>query len=131
MTTKMSKPHGPLDGRHSERVTVSCHIRYAGEMPTQPHRGEGLLKDISACGCKVVSERPVTRGTLLTLTVSLPDGQPPLRLESAHVVWVSGCQFSVRFMQVQPDQRKRLQSFILKSISHDTVSDRRTRFRLA
>jgi hypothetical protein len=43
---------------------------------------------------------------------------------------VSGCQFSVRFMDLSQDRRKRLQAFIWKSISLKTVSDQRTRFRL-
>jgi hypothetical protein len=64
------------------------------------------------------------------LTVALPDGLPPLVLKSAHVVWVSGCQFSVRFMDQSQEQRKRLQTFIWKSISHDNMSDQRSRFRL-
>lgn len=130
-TMQIRKPHALLDGRHSERVAMACRVSYSGEVPTQPHSGEGLTKDISVSGCKIVSECPVTRGTLLTLTITLPDGQPPLVLSSAHVIWVSGCQFSVRFMHISPEHRKRLQSFIWKSISHDTVSDRRTRFRLA
>lgn len=122
--------YAPLDGRHAERVSIACRVRYRGEVPTQPHDGEGLTKDISLSGCKIVSERPVTRGTLLTLTLALPDGQPSLTLPSAHVIWVSGCQFSVRFMHLDPEHRKRLQLFIWKSISHETVCDRRTRFRL-
>jgi len=124
------KPYTLLDGRYAERVAVTCRVQYAGEVSTQPHKGEGLTKDVSVSGCKMVSDRPVTRGTLLTLTITLPDGQPPLSLKSAHVVWVSGCQYSVRFMDLSQDHRKRLQSFIWKSISHDTVSNRRARFRL-
>lgn len=129
-TMNSRKPYVPLDNRYAERVAVTCRVRYVGEVPTQPHQGEGLTKNISVSGCHVLSDRPVTRGTLLTLTVSLPDGLPQLIVKSAHVVWVSGCQFSVRFMDLSQDHRKRLQSFIWKSISHKTVSDQRTRFRL-
>lgn len=124
------KPYVPLDNRYAERVAITCRVRYAGEVPTQPHQGEGLTKNISVSGCHVISDRPVTRGTLLTLSIALPDGLPQLVIKSAHVVWVSGCQFSVRFMDLSQDRRKRLQSFIWKSISHKTVSDQRTRFRL-
>lgn len=124
------KPYVPLDNRYAERVAITCRVRYAGEVPTQPHQGEGLTKNISVSGCQIISDRPVTRGTLLTLTISLPDGLPQLTLKSAHVVWVSGCQFSVRYMNLSQDHRKRLQSFIWKSISHKTVSDQRMRFRL-
>lgn len=124
------KSYAPLDNRYAERVAVTCRVRYVGEIPTQPHQGEGLTKNISVSGCHVISDRPVTRGTLLTLTIALPDGLPELSLKSAHVVWVSGCQFSVRFMDVSQDHRKRLQSFIWKSISHSTVSNQRARFRL-
>ena len=134
MMTKLTmsgrKSYVPLDSRYAERVAVTCRIRYVGEVPTQPHQGEGLTKNLSVSGCHIISDRPVTRGTLLTLTIMLPDGLPQLVLKSAHVVWVSGCQFSVRFMDLNRDYRKRLQSFILKSISHNTVSDHRTRFRL-
>ncbi|MBI3355460.1 MAG: PilZ domain-containing protein [Nitrospirae bacterium] len=124
------KPYSPLDGRHTERVAVTCSVHYVGEVSTQPHKGQGLTKDLSVSGCKIVSDHPVTRGTLLTLTIALPDGLPPLSLKSAHVVWVSGCQYSVRFMHLSQEHRKRLQSFIWKSISHNTVSDHRARFRL-
>ena len=124
------KQYSPLDKRCAERVAITCRVRYKGEVPTQPHQGEGLTKNISVSGCHVLSDRPVTRGTLLTLTISLPDGLPTLSLESALVVWASGNQFSVRFLDLSRDHRKRIQTFIWKSISHNTVSDQRTRFRL-
>lgn len=129
--TKPKKAYTPLDSRHAERVAVTCRVQYSGEVPTQPHVGEGLTKDVSLSGCKMISERPVTRGTLLTLSIALPDGLPPLVLSSAHVVWVSGCQFSVRFMHMSHEVRKRLQAFIWKNISHNTVGHQHTRFRLA
>lgn len=119
------------DGRHAERVAVNCRVTYFGEIPTQPHRGEGLTKDISLSGCKMISHSPVTRGTLLTLMIALPDGDAPLRLFSAHVVWVSGPHFSVRFMQLSQENRKRLQFFILRHITHSTVNDHRARFQIA
>ena len=125
------KTYTPLDNRYAERVTISCRVHYMGEVSTQPHEGEGLTKNVSLSGCQIISDRPVTRGTLLTLTIALPDGLPPLSVFSAHVVWVSGCQFSVRFMSLSTEHRKRLQSLIWKSISHDTVTNQRARFRLA
>jgi PilZ domain len=78
----------------------------------------------------MISERPVTRGTLLSLTIALPDREGPLKLTSAHVVWVSGCQFSVRFLEISQANRKRIQAFLWKNITHDTVQNQRTRFRL-
>lgn len=133
-TSAAAKPVRPnyssLDKRYAERVAVSCSVSYKGEVSTQPHRGEGLVTNLSLSGCKIASEHPVTRGTLLTLTIALPDGSAPLRLSSAHVVWVSGCQFSVRFMQLGQDDRKRIQTFLWKRISHNTVQDQRPRFRL-
>ncbi len=124
------KQYSPLDKRCAERVAITCRVRYTGEVPTQPHQGEGLTKNISVSGCHVITDQHVTRGTLLTLTIALPDGLPTLSLESALVVWVSGSQFSVRFLDLSRDHRKRIQNFIWKSISHNTVSDQRARFRL-
>lgn len=122
--------YSSLDKRFSERVAVTCPVRYSGEVSTQPHTGEGVTKDISLSGCKMISERPVTRGTLLSLTIALPDGERPLKLTSAHVVWVSGCHFSVRFLQISQADRKRIQAFLWKNITHDTVQSQRARFRL-
>lgn len=127
---QMRPAYSSLDKRYTERLAVSCPVRYKGDIPSQPHAGQGLTKDISLSGCKIISDHPVTRGTLLSLTIDLPDGGSPLSLTSAHVVWVSGCQFSVRFMQVSQDQRKRLQTYIWKNISHTTVHNQRPRFRL-
>jgi c-di-GMP-binding flagellar brake protein YcgR len=128
---KPSQPaYSSLDKRYSERVAVTCPVRYSGEVSTQPHEGEGVTKDISLSGCKMISERPVTRGTLLSLTIALPDREGPLKLTSAHVVWVSGCQFSVRFLEISQANRKRIQAFLWKNITHDTVQNQRTRFRL-
>ncbi|ULA64075.1 MAG: PilZ domain-containing protein [Nitrospira sp.] len=124
-----STPLG-LDKRYSERVAIICPVQYAGEVLTQPHKGEGVTKDISLAGCKMISEHPVTRGTLLSLTIALPDGDAPLKLTSVHVVWVSGCHFAVRFMQLGQSDRKRIQAFLWKNITHDTVHNQRARFRL-
>lgn len=122
--------YSSLDKRYSERVAVTCPVRYSGEVPAQPHKGEGVTKDISLSGCKLISDRPVTRGTLLSLSIALPDGDAPLALTSVHVIWVSGCHFSVRFMNLTPADRKRIQSFLWKNITHDTVHNQRARFRL-
>jgi len=105
-------------------------VRFVGEIHTQPHQGEGLTKNISVSGCQIVSPQQVVRGTLLTLAIALPDGLPQLSLKSALVVWVSGCQFSVRFMDLTQQDRKRLQGFLWKRISRDNMSDQRPRFRL-
>ena len=124
------KTYRPVDGRYAERVAVTCPVRYVGEIHTQPHHGDGLTKNISLSGCQIVSPQRVMRGTLLTLTIALPDGLPQLSLKSALVVWVSGCQFSVRFMDLSQQHRKRLQGFIWKRISCDNMKDQRPRFRL-
>jgi c-di-GMP-binding flagellar brake protein YcgR len=129
-TMSNRKSYEPIDNRFAERVVITCRVRYTGEISTQPHQGEGLTKNLSVSGCKIISDSPVARGTLLTLTIALPDELPPLVVTSAHVVWVSGCQSSIRFMRLSEEQRKRIQSFIWKSISRDSLSDNRTRFRL-
>jgi hypothetical protein len=130
LTMQNRHAYKPLDNRHTERVVLTCQVSFVGEIPTQPHQGDGLTKNLSLSGCRIVTDQKVTRGTLLRITVALPDGLPTLILKSAHVVWVSGCQFSVRFMDLGQEQRKRIQAFIWKSISRDNVSDQRSRFRL-
>ncbi|MBH0189595.1 MAG: PilZ domain-containing protein [Nitrospira sp.] len=129
-TMTSRKTYEPIDNRYAERVAVTCRVRYTSEISTQPHQGEGLTRNFSVSGCQIISDHPVTRGTLLTLTIALPDELPPLILSSAHVVWVSGCQSSIRFMHLSQEHRKRIQAFIWKSISRDSLSDKRTRFRL-
>ena len=119
------------DSRHAERIAFTCRVTYTGEIQLRPHIGEGLTKDLSMTGIKIVGNQPVTRGTLLTLTIALPDGQAPLIIFSALVIWVSGVHFSVRFMELSQETRKRIQSFIWKKISKDTVDNKWTRFKIA
>ncbi len=119
------------DSRHAERIAYTCPVSFMGEIPSQPHQGEGLTKDISITGLKIVSTKPVTRGTLLILSLALPDGHPPLRIYSAHVVWVSGVHFSVRFMHLSREQRKRLLAFVLRNIGKEAMDDHWSRFRIA
>lgn len=96
------KSYRPVDGRYAERVAFTCPVRYVGEIHTQPHQGDGLTKNISLPGCQIVSPPRVTRGTLLTLNIALPDGLSQLSLKSALVVWISYCQFSVRMSDQRP-----------------------------
>ncbi|MCP9438492.1 MAG: PilZ domain-containing protein [Nitrospira sp.] len=119
------------DSRHAERVAYTCPVSFTGEIPSQPHQGEGLTQNISVTGLKIVSAQPVTRGTLLTLSLALPDGHPPLRIHSAHVVWVSGAHFSVRFLHLSQEHRKRILSFVLRHIGKEAMTDHWSRFRIA
>ncbi|MCP9454708.1 MAG: PilZ domain-containing protein [Nitrospira sp.] len=118
------------DKRLAERITYTCAVSFTGEIPSQPHQGTGLTQNISITGLKIISHSPVTRGTLLTISLALPDGQPPLTIYSAHVVWVSGAHFSVRFLRLHRDQRKRILSFVLKHIGKAAMNDSWSRFTL-
>ena len=129
-TVETPKADTRKDSRNAERITFKCRVTYTGEIPAHPYSGEGFTKDISICGLRIASSLPMIRGTLLTLIIALPDGHPPLTIFSTLVTRVSHSHFSVRFMDLSKEARRRLQSFICKHINQESVSTKWTRFRI-
>jgi len=123
------KAHSLLDRRYAERVPIRYRITYSGEEGARIITGEGALKDLSKTGCKIVGATS-SLGSRLTLLLNLEDGQAPMRLTDVLVSWIDRESFAVKFPQLSPGERKRLQDVIWKNIKVSSLDDRRTAFRI-
>jgi hypothetical protein len=124
------KAHSLLDRRYAERVPLPYRITYFREEGARIVTGEGVLKDLSKTGCKILGVATNPLGSRLTLILDLKDGQAPMRLTDVLVSWISSDSFAVKFPNLSSEERKRLQDVILKHISLSSLDDRRTAFRI-
>jgi c-di-GMP-binding flagellar brake protein YcgR len=124
------KPHSLLDRRYAERVPIRYRAAYSGTEGARIVRGEGVLKNLSKTGCKILGAATISLGSRLTLLLYLEDAQAPMRLNDTLVSWIDKDSFSVKFPKLSPEERKRLQELIFKNISLSAVDHRRTGFRI-
>lgn len=111
------KAHSLLDRRYAERVPLQYRVAYSGAEGARIVRGEGVVKNLSKTGCKILGTATISLGSRLTLLLYLKDAQAPMRLIDTLVSWVSKDAFSVRFPKLSPEERKRLQKLSLKKTS--------------
>ena len=124
------KAHSLLDRRYAERVPIGYRIKYSGEEGARIVTGEGILKDLSKTGCKILGATTSSLGSRLTLLLDLEDGQAPMRLTDVLLSWIDRDSFSVRFPKLSAEERKRLQEVIWKHVRLSSLDDRRTAFRI-
>jgi c-di-GMP-binding flagellar brake protein YcgR len=106
------KAHSLLDRRYAERVVFRGRITYSGEEGARIVTGEGVLKDLSKTGCKILGTTTSSLGASLALHLHLGDGQAPLRITDAIISGIGKDTFSVRFPSLSPADRKRLQDIV-------------------
>ena len=124
------KAYSLLDRRYAERVPIGYRIDYSGTEGARIVTGEGILKDLSKTGCKILGSTASSLGSSLTLRLCLEDGQPPLCLTGVTVSWIDSVSFSVRFPKLSAEERRRLQEVIWKHVRLSSLDDRRTAFRI-
>ncbi|HSQ52465.1 MAG TPA: PilZ domain-containing protein [Nitrospiraceae bacterium] len=130
LKTNQQKAHSLLDRRYAERVPIRYRITYSGEEGARIVAGEGILKNLSKTGCKILGIAQSSLGSRLTLHLDLEDGQAPMRITDAFVSWISTDSFAVKFPKLSSEERKRLQDVIWKNISLSSLGDQRTAFRI-
>lgn len=124
------KAHSLLDRRYADRVPLQYRVAYSGAEGARIVRGEGVVKNLSKTGCKILGTATISLGSRLTLLLYLEDAKAPMRLIDTLVSWVAKDAFSVRFPKLSPEERKRLQEVIFKNIILSAVDHRRTAFRI-
>jgi len=130
VSINLKKAHALLDRRYAERALVRYRIAYEGEEAFHGCTGEGQLQDLSKTGCKIVSLNPPRLGSRITLTLYLPDGNPPMNLVGTTVCRVSGHTFGIKFPPLTSEERKRLQAIILKRVTLSDSPRERAAFRI-
>jgi len=95
-------------------MKLSCRLLFFGDGELE---GEGTLVDISTRGCRVASIIDSQPGTLLKLSLFLPDYNWPARVDEAVIRWVQGEEFGVEFTVILPSMRRRILMLMIKTQS--------------
>jgi hypothetical protein len=74
--------------------------------------GEGTISNLTALGCSIETDEPLSPDHSIALRLLLPDQQGSLPIEVAHVRWVNGNRAGVEFTQVDRVANLRLHSFV-------------------
>lgn len=72
------------------------------------------MLDISTAGGRAASSVKLHCGTVLKLSLFLPDYQWPLRMEAAGGRWVEEREFGLEFSSIRLAQRERLRALLMK-----------------
>lgn len=97
-----------MEQRRDRRVQVQYPISFEGNQGV----GKGKLFNLSARGCGVESGAFVQVGTTVTIRVYVPTHKEPIHVGRAGVTWSAGQDFGVEFMDMDPQERERLQKLI-------------------
>jgi hypothetical protein len=76
--------------RTHSRVPVHTPMIYVGK----DFAGQGVVRELSRVGCRILGNYPVTPGETLSLRISHPTSPDPFFIEQVGVRWVKGFNFS-------------------------------------
>ena len=88
------------------------HMRCPVEYWTEGGVISGTLLDISKQGWRVAGERPVNKGTMMSLRLCLPGQSTPLTIDEAIVRWTSDSEFGVELISLSQDAAARFSDYL-------------------
>jgi hypothetical protein len=74
--------------------------------------GEGKVTNLSALGCSIETDEPLSVNQHMALRLLLPDKSDSLPIDAAEIKWVVGTRAGVEFTQVEREANLRLHSFV-------------------
>jgi hypothetical protein len=97
-----------MERRERARVAVALPASFSGGSVA----GGGLVTELSAGGCTLVSEELLLGGTTLVLTIHLPEQALPLRVDLAEVRWADGRTNGLKFRRLRLEEKQRLRQLL-------------------
>ena len=82
-----------LVARKYSRFPIHTTMMYLG----RDLAGQGILREISRVGCRLLGNYPVTPGEVLSLRISSPIQPAPVCITNARVMWARGLEFGLAF----------------------------------
>ena len=101
-----------MDARKCARFQVQIPISFS-EVPTV---GDGTVRNLSTGGCAVRSAQSVQQGMYVSLRLSLPDQDEPVKVDLAAVRWAAEGAFGVEFLQMGDEAWERIHRFMTTAI---------------
>ncbi len=97
-----------METAKDRRATVRYPVSFLGDCGVSG----GILFNLSLGGCAIETPIPPERDAVMPLRIHPSSQGSPIEVELAEVSWVSGSDFGVRFIQLEPSQAERLQRLI-------------------
>jgi len=99
-----------MDRRESRRYKVQLPVAFSGDRIA----GKGTVCNLGTRGCAVKSGHTLKVGAFVELRIDVPTLDAPLLVDLAVVRWSVGQEFGLDFLQLRPEEQKRLKRFVKK-----------------
>jgi hypothetical protein len=95
-----------MNQREHQRYIVEFPARFAGDC-----EGLGIVYNVCLGGCKIVTDRPLTVGGMVAVSLEVPN-QSPIGVRMATVRWMLRYEFGLEFLGMEELQRERLADYL-------------------
>ena len=96
-----------MNQRQYERYIVEFPVRLAGDCV-----GTGIVYNLCMGGCKIVTDRSLTVGGMVALSLDVPRESLPITIRVATVRWMLKHEFGIEFLGMEEAQRGRLANYL-------------------
>jgi len=96
-----------MDQREYERYLVEFPARFAGDC-----EGVGIVYNLGMGGCKIVTDHPLSLGSMLALYLNVPNQTFAITVRMATVRWTIQYEFGLEFLGMEELERERLAQFL-------------------
>ena len=96
-----------MNKRQYERYIVEFPARFVGDC-----EGTGIVYNLGMGGCKIVTDRPLTIGAMVALSLNVPTQALSISVRMATVRWMLQYEFGIEFLGMEELQRERLAQYL-------------------
>ncbi len=96
-----------MNKRQYERYIVEFPARFVGDC-----EGTGIVYNLGMGGCKIVTDRPLTIGAMVALSLNVPTQALSITVRMATVRWMLQYEFGIEFLGMEELQRERLAQYL-------------------
>ena len=96
-----------MNRREHERYIVEFPARFVGDSD-----GTGIVYNLGMGGCKIVTDRSLTMGEMLTLYLDVPGQTFAITVRMVTVRWMLKCEFGIEFLGMEEFERERLAQYL-------------------
>ena len=88
-------------------IIVEFPARFVGDC-----EGTGIVYNLGMGGCKIVTDRPLTIGAMVALSLNVPTQALSITVRMATVRWMLQYEFGIEFLGMEELQRERLAQYL-------------------
>ena len=96
-----------MNKRQYERYIVEFPARFVGDC-----EGTGIVYNLGMGGCKIVTDRPLTIGAMVALSLNVPKQALSITVRMATVRWMLQYEFGIEFLGMEEVHRGRLAGYL-------------------